>query len=100
VKLDAAGIKQFFSFGVFSDQFPTRTEIFRAGQELIRAERGQQARVCVVGDTPADIQAAKANYMPVVAVATGSYSFEELHSYSPDLCLRCCDEALPLQALQ
>jgi phosphoglycolate phosphatase-like HAD superfamily hydrolase len=98
-KLEVAGVKHFFSFGVFSDQFPTRSEIFRAGLELIRAERGEHARVCVVGDTPADIQAAKANYIPVVAVATGSYSFEELHSYSPDLCLRCCDEALPLETL-
>jgi phosphoglycolate phosphatase-like HAD superfamily hydrolase len=52
-----------------------------------------------VGDTPADIQAAKANYMPVIAVATGSYSFHELFSYSPDLCLRCCDEAFPLETL-
>jgi phosphoglycolate phosphatase-like HAD superfamily hydrolase len=56
--------------------------------------------VCVVGDTPADIQAAKANYIPVIAVATGSYSFEELSSYSPDLCLHCCDEVLPLEAVR
>jgi phosphoglycolate phosphatase-like HAD superfamily hydrolase len=100
IKLETAGMRHLFSFGIFSDQFPTRAEIFRAGLEVIRAERGDSARVCVVGDTPADIQAAKANYIPVIAVATGSYSFEELSSYSPDLCLHCCDEVLPLEAVR
>ena len=96
VKLEAADLRRYFSFGVFSDEFPTRREIFRAGLEYIRAERGPDATVCVVGDTPSDIEAAKANYIPVVAVATGAYSYEELHSFSPDLCLRCVDEVLPL----
>jgi len=50
----------------------------------------------VIGDTPSDIQSAKANYVPVIAVATGGYSFDDLRSFSPDVCLRCCDEALPL----
>lgn len=96
VKVDAAGLRPYFSFGAFSDEFPTRVEIFRAALEEMRQRIGAQARVCVVGDTPADIQAAKANHIPVIAVATGSYSFEELRSFSPDLCLSCCDDVLPL----
>ena len=96
VKVEAAGLRDYFSFGFFSDRFPTRTEIFRAAVDDVRHRLGSETRICVVGDTPSDIQSAKANYVPVIAVETGGYSFEELHSFSPDICLRCCDEALPL----
>jgi phosphoglycolate phosphatase-like HAD superfamily hydrolase len=96
VKVEAAGLREYFSLGFFADQFPTRTEIFRAAIEDIRIRKGPDVRVCVVGDTPSDIQSAKANYVPVIAVATGGFGYEELRAYSPDICLRCCDEALPL----
>jgi len=96
VKVEAAGLRDYFSFGFFSDQFPTRTEIFRAAIDDVRGRLGAQTRICVIGDTPSDIQAAKANYIPVIAVATGGFSYDELRSFSPDVCLRCCDDALPL----
>jgi len=96
IKVEAAGLRDYFSFGFFSDRFPTRTEIFRAAVDDVRARLGAATRVCVIGDTPSDIQSAKANYVPVIAVATGGYSFDDLRSFSPDVCLRCCDEALPL----
>jgi phosphoglycolate phosphatase-like HAD superfamily hydrolase len=47
---------------------------------------GAEARVCVVGDTPRDIEAAHANSLPVIAVATGNYSFDELLAYKPEAC--------------
>ena len=47
---------------------------------------GQDARVCVVGDTPRDIEAARANSLPVIAVATGRYSFDELLELHPEVC--------------
>jgi phosphoglycolate phosphatase-like HAD superfamily hydrolase len=96
IKVEAAGLRPYFSFGYFSDQFATRTEIFRAAIEEVRSRLGSSATTCIVGDTPSDIQAAKANYVPIIAVATGTYSYEELRSFSPDVCLRCCDDALPL----
>jgi phosphoglycolate phosphatase-like HAD superfamily hydrolase len=40
----------------------------------------------VVGDTPRDIEAARANFLSVIAVATGRYSFEELMQYQPEVC--------------
>lgn len=96
IKVEAAGLRQYFSFGYFSDEFATRTQIFEAAIEEVRSRIGNAATACIVGDTPSDIQAAKANYVPVIAVATGGYSYDELRSFSPDVCLRCCDEALPL----
>ena len=44
------------------------------------------ASICVVGDTPRDIEAARANGLPVIAVATGNYSYETLAALEPDLC--------------
>jgi phosphoglycolate phosphatase len=47
---------------------------------------GTEARVCVVGDTPRDIKAARANQLPVIAVATGHYSFDTLLALGPEAC--------------
>jgi phosphoglycolate phosphatase-like HAD superfamily hydrolase len=96
-KITVAGLRPFFSLGSFSDTRERRADIFRHGIDQARAlltnkpgENGEDAVVCVVGDTPFDILAARANNAPVVAVATGIYSYEELLSHEPDLCLHCC----------
>ncbi len=75
-KLKAAGIDEYFSFGSFSDRNETRTEIFRWGAEEARRRLGSEAKVCFVGDTPADVAAAKACGFPVIAVATGIFSHD------------------------
>ena len=46
-----------------------------------------EASVCVVGDTPRDIEAARVNGLPVIAVATGNYSFDELAALKPEVCV-------------
>jgi phosphoglycolate phosphatase-like HAD superfamily hydrolase len=46
--------------------------------------------MCFVGDTPADILAARSVNAPVIAVATGIYGMETLRQQQPDLCLPCC----------
>jgi phosphoglycolate phosphatase-like HAD superfamily hydrolase len=52
------------------------------------------AKICVVGDTPADVLAARANRLPIIAVATGVYSREQLLMEEPDLCLGSFEELL------
>jgi phosphoglycolate phosphatase-like HAD superfamily hydrolase len=47
---------------------------------------GKGAKICVVGDTPRDIEAARANFLSVIAVATGRYSFDELAEHQPEVC--------------
>jgi phosphoglycolate phosphatase-like HAD superfamily hydrolase len=42
--------------------------------------------VCVIGDTPFDIEAARANGLPTIAVATGRYSFDALMEHKPEAC--------------
>ena len=53
-----------------------------------RGVRSEEAALCVVGDTPNDIQAARANGLKVIAVATGIYSYEKLAAEQPDMLLR------------
>jgi phosphoglycolate phosphatase-like HAD superfamily hydrolase len=89
-KLRAAGIDQYFSFGSFSDRNESRTEIFRWGAQEARRRLGEHAKVCFVGDTPADVAAAKACGFPVIAVATGIYSLGQLGKAEPDMCIPTC----------
>src|SRR5437868_10011910 len=90
LKLEAAGLRDYFSFGAFSDDCETREDIFRSGVVEVKRRLGPSAVVCVVGDTPADIEAAKATGLPIVAVATGIYSREQLQEYRPDVCIESC----------
>ncbi|HEX9255464.1 MAG TPA: HAD hydrolase-like protein [Candidatus Angelobacter sp.] len=50
----------------------------------------------VVGDTPADIQAARAVGATVIILATGIYSFAELKTSAPDACFACGTDLLAL----
>jgi phosphoglycolate phosphatase len=91
-KLRAAGISDYFAFGSFSDQNELRKDIFAHGVVEARHRLGPDARICFVGDTPSDIQAARVIGAPIIAVATGIYSVEQLQEHSPDACISCCDE--------
>jgi phosphoglycolate phosphatase len=91
-KIDAAGLRPFFSFGFFSDQCEARAGIFQKAMDHVAVVHDQGARVCFIGDTPSDIHAAKAVGAQIVSVASGSFSAEELVAHSPDLCLNTCGE--------
>lgn len=93
-KIQAAGLRRFFSFGVFSDHHEERTQIFARGVALAKEQLGNQARVCFVGDTPNDIRAARAVGAQIVSVCTGIYQHEDLAPLQPDLCVRNCAELL------
>jgi phosphoglycolate phosphatase len=86
-KLAAAGLLEKFQLGAWSDTFEDRTSVFRHAIAQIRAATYQEASILAIGDTPADIEAAHANDLPVIAVATGIYSSERLISESPSLCI-------------
>jgi len=86
LKIELAGLREWFSFGGFSDRFIVRAEMVAHAAELARAIVGADASVCVVGDTPFDISAAKTNALPVIALATGHYRFDELMQCTPDAC--------------
>jgi phosphoglycolate phosphatase-like HAD superfamily hydrolase len=86
IKIEQAGLREWFRFGGFSDRFPDRAELIGQAARKARELAGSDASVCVVGDTPRDIEAARANSLPVIAVATGRYSFDELLEHQPEVC--------------
>ena len=93
-KLERGGIRHFFEFGSFSDVCEKREDIFRQGIAVARKLRGAQTRVCFIGDTPNDVRAAAHLGVPVIAVATGIYSREDLAKEAPTLCVSTCGELL------
>jgi phosphoglycolate phosphatase len=96
-KLKTASLDHYFSFGAFCDSCETRSEIFRLGIQQARDTLSRNSHtnsVCIIGDTPADIAAARANQVPIIAVATGIYPYQDLARHHPDLCLRTCEELL------
>ncbi len=86
IKVERAGIREWFRFGGFSDRFPVRSELVGNAAAKARELTNERATVCVVGDTPRDIDAAHANGLPVIAVATGHFTFDELLEHRPEVC--------------
>jgi phosphoglycolate phosphatase-like HAD superfamily hydrolase len=97
IKVEEVGLRQWFRFGGFSDHFPVRSELIGQAAGKARELAGRAASICVVGDTPRDIEAARANFLSVIAVATGRYSFDELMQYQPEVCATSLADLLAYQ---
>ena len=93
-KIEAAGLREYFSFGFFSDHCETRAGIFQNALDHIAQQLGPNARSCFIGDTPSDIKAAREVGASIIAVASGAFSLAELNACSPDLCVSHCGEFL------
>ena len=87
LKLEVLGVRHWFTFGGFADKFAVRSDMIADAARQARNLRGANASVCVIGDTPFDISAAKVNGLPTIAVATGHYSFEDLVEHQPEVCV-------------
>ena len=97
-KVRAAHLDHYFAFGSFSDSGCDRTEIFRrAAEEARRRLANPTAKLCFVGDTPSDVESARACGIPVIAVATGIFSVTELAATSPELCIPSFQELWKLK---
>jgi len=86
-KLASAGLSDYFPAGAFGDEAGDRPTLLRqaigaAGRVYRRGFA--QANAVVIGDTPADVEAARAIGARVVAVATGRYSSDDLDEHVPD----------------
>jgi phosphoglycolate phosphatase len=93
-KLAAANLLDLFHMGAWSDSFEHRADVFYHAIDQVRRATHPDAAILAVGDTPADILAARANNLPVIAVATGIYTFERLQTEEPSLCLHTFAELL------
>lgn len=86
LKLERTGLRDHFTFGGFSDAHERRADMIAAATRTARELAGADASIVVVGDTPSDIAAARANHLPIIAVATGHSSFDSLLDHAPEIC--------------
>ena len=93
-KITAAGLREYFSFGCFSDYREQRADVFREGVREVRRRLGPDAAACFVGDTPEDIRAAREAGAQIIAVGTGIFSHDQLREHGPDSCVLSCAELL------
>jgi phosphoglycolate phosphatase len=99
-KMERAGLDHHFRYGAFAGMAPDRAGLARLAIRQARRERWitRDARVSLIGDSPSDIQAARANGIRAVAVHTGISTAEELAALGPDLLVPTLRE-LPLETL-
>jgi phosphoglycolate phosphatase-like HAD superfamily hydrolase len=94
-KLGYYGIDRYFQFGYggFGDRMEDRASMIEEGIRSARRATGRPATVFVIGDTPHDIAAAKANKAVAVGVATGPASAEVLERAGADIVLATLEGA-------
>jgi phosphoglycolate phosphatase-like HAD superfamily hydrolase len=88
VKLSHAGLEHFFEWGDaaiagFAADGEARADVVAAALRRAAARLGRPvpaSEALVVGDTPRDVSAAHLHGCPVLAVATGRFSVEELRA--------------------
>ena len=95
VKLSALQLTEHLdlTIGAYGDISTVRADLVQVAQAKAAARHGGDfggRHTVLVGDTPADVEAALANGASVVAVASGSFSADELaeagaHAVLPDL---------------
>jgi len=96
-KLIPANLNRFFIFGAYGSDSPDRSELTAIAIEKATRLHAtlQPGQVFVVGDTPRDIDAAKATGAVSVGVASGHYSTKELSDAGGDHVLGSLEETFP-----
>jgi len=89
-KLKLASLDKFFPIGAFGDDAIERNKlpafaIKRAGD--FYQTQFSPADIWIIGDSPKDIECAKANQLRSLAVASGWHTVEELKPFRPDILL-------------
>jgi phosphoglycolate phosphatase len=87
LKLEHYGVWHFFEFGAFADDHRDRNRLgsfARAGGKENHGSVFSASAIDVIGDTPRDIACGRALGARTVAVATGTWSRDELSKYDPD----------------
>lgn len=86
-KLEIAGIKDFFKFGAFGDMSERRVDLIhiaRSRAEHIAGHSIDIREFVIVGDSPLDVACAKEGGIDSIAVASGTFSIEELTKTGPE----------------
>ena len=87
LKLEHYGVWHFFEFGAFADDHHDRNQLGSFARSRAEEKHGREfsaSEIDVIGDTPRDIACGKAFGARTIAVATGTWSREELAKHEPD----------------
>lgn len=86
LKLQHFGLQRWLRGGGFGDETAVRAEVVAAGARSIGKAHGVtgDSRVFVIGDTPLDVEAARANGFTSIAVATGHNGVDVLQACGAD----------------
>ena len=86
IKLRRFGLDTFFEEGGFGGDWMTRTEVVADAIAKCQAISGRvygSGEIFLIGDSPSDVEAGKANGINTVAVATGHCDTETLRALGP-----------------
>src|SRR5712691_11482822 len=87
LKLEHYGVWHFFEFGAFADDHQDRNQLGPIARARANEKHGCEfstAEIDVIGDTPRDIACGKALGARTIAVATGTWSREQMAEHRPD----------------
>jgi phosphoglycolate phosphatase-like HAD superfamily hydrolase len=87
LKLEHYGVWQFIEFGAFADDHRDRNRLGPFARARAKEKHGREflvSEIDVIGDTPRDIACGRAFGARTVAVATGTWSRDDLAKYEPD----------------
>jgi phosphoglycolate phosphatase len=96
-KLIPGNLNRFFIFGAYGSDSPDRAELTRIGIHKATFLHDQLTpnQVYVVGDTPHDIESAKAAGAVSVGVASGHYSVDQLEAVGGDYVISSLEAVFP-----
>jgi phosphoglycolate phosphatase-like HAD superfamily hydrolase len=91
LKLKAKGLNKYFPFGAFGSDSDDRNmlpplAVYRANV-YVKSDCFNCHNTLIIGDTHRDIECAKLHNIPVLCVATGFQTYEELYQLKPDALL-------------
>ncbi len=102
IKLERVGVHHHFRFGGFGSDAEARPDVIRIGAERGAADLGvplAECRVVIIGDTPRDVHAAQSIGGECIAVATGTYTVQQLREAGADFVFPDFSEPIALAAL-
>ncbi len=88
VKLAPTGLWPYFRVGAYGSDDPDRTRLPAVAAARVERLTGRAVsfdRMVIIGDTPLDVDCARACGATAVAVATGQHPIDELTACGPDL---------------
>ncbi|MBL7159150.1 HAD hydrolase-like protein [Candidatus Microgenomates bacterium] len=90
-KLEMIGLKKYFDFGLFGNQAEDRNalakSLFKRAEKHFKRKFKPES-VFIIGDTPRDIECAKAAGVKAIGVATGQWSVADLKKADADFVLK------------